>query len=183
MKTEQSRQDRINHLRREQERRDYLGDFLTSLSNITGKSISEEAVLSLEEANVIINKIHYGNSQVPTFSFRFPFTQAEKLREIFTCLRKDLGEENCYFTTHRFYQSIFLFLNSSFTIDKFEEIIALDTNAFYIYDKEIENGLMLDSNEENWTENGKTEYVWTYELRLWGKEWVDKMHTGYNNLT
>ena len=181
MKTEQSRQERIQHLRREQERRDYLKDFLTSLSNIAGKSISEEAVLSLEDAITVINSIHYRNSQVPTYSFSFPSAQAEKLREIFSCLRQDLSEEKCYFTTHRFYQSIFLLLDSSFTIDKFEEIIALDTNAFYIYDKKLENGLMLDSNEENWTENGKTEYVWAYELRVWGKEWVEKIHVAYNS--
>lgn len=183
MKTEQSRQDRIHHLRREQERRDYLGDFLASLSTITERSISEEAVLSLEDANTVINSIHYRNSQAPTFSFSFPFSQAKKLREVFSCLRQDLREEKCYFTTHRFYQSIFLLLDSSFAIDKFEEIIVLDTNAFYIYDRKIENGLSLDSNEENWTENGKTEYVWTYELRVWGKEWVNKINAAYNSHT
>lgn len=183
MKTEQSRQDRIQHLRREQERRDYLEDFLKSLSSIAGKSIPEEAVLSLEEANSVIRSILYQNSQFPSYSFSFPFSQAEKLRMVFSCLRQDLSEEKCYLTTHRFYQSIFLLLDSSFAIDKFEEIIALDANAFYIFDRGIENGLMLDSNEENWTENGKTEYIWTYELRVWGKEWVNKIQASYNSHT
>ncbi|WP_347159367.1 hypothetical protein [Pontibacter chitinilyticus] len=183
MKTEQSRQDRIQHLRKEQERKDYLSDFLASLSNIAEKNISKESVLSLEEVNTVTNRIHYRNSQVPTYIINFPFSQADKLREIFSCLRQNLSEENCYLTSYRFYKSIILLLDSSFIIDKFEEVIELDGNAFYIYDREIENGLMLDSNEENWTENGKTEYVWTYELRVWGKEWVNKIQVAYNSQT
>ncbi|RDC62491.1 hypothetical protein [Adhaeribacter pallidiroseus] len=180
---ETSRQERIGFLRQQQERRHFLGDFLTALSNIIGEVIPEAAVMTLEETNAATDKLHYRESQAPTFRFTFPFTQVEKFREICSCLKPDLSDPDTYFATARFFNSFFLRLDSSFAIDKLEEIIELDNNSFYIFHKDFKNGLSVDSNEEKWTENGKTEYVWTYELSVWGKEWVDKIHFTYNKHT
>ncbi|WP_299703461.1 hypothetical protein [uncultured Pontibacter sp.] len=183
MMTEKSRQERISHLRQHQERKHFLGEFLLSLSQIVGKELTEESVLTLEETNTVINRIHYRDSQVPTFNFTFPSSQADSFREIFSCLIPEITNPKTYFTTSRIYRSFFLQMNCSFAIPNFEKIIELDTNTFYIFHKDLTNGLWVDYNEENWSENGKTEYVWTYELRVWGKEWVNKVHTAYNSRT
>ncbi|WP_210465374.1 hypothetical protein [Rufibacter roseolus] len=71
---ETSRQERIGYLRQQQERRHFLGDFIMALSNIIGEVIPEAAVLTLEETNAATDKVHYRESQAPTFRFTFPFT-------------------------------------------------------------------------------------------------------------
>lgn len=58
MQTSGNRQERINFLRRQGERKRTLSDFLSSLSLIAGRQIPEEAALSVEETDKLIQKIH-----------------------------------------------------------------------------------------------------------------------------
>ncbi len=182
MKEEQRRQNRITYLKRQQDRRHYLSDFLLCLSRIAGKPVCGDAVLSIEETDRLFQRIYSRESQRPVYSVVFPFSQAEKLRKIFSSLKQELANPKTYFATGRFSNSFFLQLDSSFAIDNFEEIIELDTNTFYIHHKDLTNGLLLDSHEENWTEYGRTNYIWTYGLRVWGKDWVDKIHKAYSKV-
>ncbi|WP_205499934.1 hypothetical protein [Rufibacter psychrotolerans] len=180
MNEEQRRQSRITYLRRQQDRRHYLNDFLLSISRIAERPILATAVLSLEETHALAHKLYFRDSQNPVYSVTFPFSQAEKLRKIISSLKPEVTDPKTYFATGRFYKSFFLQLDSAFALENFEEIIELDTNTFYLYHKDLTNGLMLDSNEENWTERGKTQYIWTYGLRVWGKDWVEKIHKAYH---
>lgn len=177
--TEQNRTDRIKHLRQQADRKHFLTDFKLSFSKIIGQSNFEDFILTQDNTNKLIKKIHEKNSQIPTLSITYPFDQSEKIRTILTSLKGVLMQSDNYFSTYKFFKAFFLQFDTSFVIREFEKLVELDTNTIYVYDNNINNGFWIDCNEENWTENGETRYVWTYELRVWGKEWVSKVYEQY----
>ena len=177
----EQRQERIALLRRQEDRKRRLSNFLHSLSNIAGQPISEGDVLSVEETDRTWSQIHKNEElQQASLSVSFPYRDKEKLTAVFKSLESTLRGQKQYFTTHKFYGSCFLFINTSFCIDNYEKLIEYDGDTFYIYDKEMQNGIWVDTSEHHWRD--QEEYLWTYELRVRGLEWMDKVFEAYRRV-
>lgn len=155
------RQERINLLRRQEDRKRKLPDFLNSLSAIAKRSISESDVVSVEQTDNIWADIRRNEKlQQANLSISFSYRDKDKLTSIFEALRSYLSGQRHYFTTGKFQETCFLFIDTAFCLDYYEELIELDGDTFYIYDKDLTNGAWVDSNEEHWRD--KEEYLWTY---------------------
>ncbi len=158
------RQDRIKYLRKQEERKRRFPDFLSSLSAIAGKSITVKDVLSIEETDEVWTRVHKNEKlQQANLSVSFPYRDKDKLTKVFQALRSSLAGQKQYFTTHKFYDTCFLLIDTSFCVDNYEKLIELDGDTFFIYDRDVKNSLWVDTSEEHWRD--KEEYTWTYEQR------------------
>ena len=101
--------------------------------------------------------------ELTQLSVSFPYRAKDKLTKVFQALRSSLAGQKQYFTTHKFYDTCFLLIDTSFCVDNYEKLIELDGDTFFIYDRDVKNSLWVDTSEEHWRD--KEEYTWTYELR------------------
>lgn len=175
------RQDRIKYLRKEMDRKKRLPELLNSLSLVAGRTLTEADALTVEQSDDVWTKIQSNEKlQQANLSIAFPFRDKDKFVIVLQALRSSLNGQVQYFTTSRFYESCLLLIDTSFCIDHFEQIIKFDGDTFYIYDQGLNNGLWVDTNEEHWSD--KAEYLWTYELRVRGADWMDKVYEAYRKV-
>ena len=85
--------------------------------------------------------------------------------------QQSYDKEN-YLKLYRFSQVVILKTETEFITDKFVEIIKFDGDSFSIYDKDFKNGLWIDYSQDYWFYDGKLQYFWIYELRIFGKNWM-----------
>ncbi len=175
------RKERIKHLRKQEDRKHRLPDFLNSLSIIAGRPFTNADVVSIEDTDLIWEKIHKNeNLQQANLSVSFPYRHKEKLTSVFNALKNSLLGRKQYFTTSKFYETCFLHVDTAFCIENYERLIEFDGDTFYIYDENISNGLWVDTSEEHWAD--KEEYCWTYELRVRGVDWINKIYNAYKDV-
>lgn len=164
-----------------QERKLRLPDFLTSLTIISGRPITDADVVSIENTDLIWEKVFKNETlQQANLSVSFPYRNKEKLVIVFNALKSSISGRKQYFTTSKFYETCFLHIDTAFCIDNYEKLIEFDGDTFYIYDEDINNGLWVDTSEEHWAD--KEEYCWTYELRVRGVDWIDKIYKAYKDV-
>ena len=175
------RQDRIKYLRKQEERKRRLPEFLNSLSLIVGLPITQNDVISIEETDDIWTRIHENEKlQQANLSLSFPYRDKDKLTTVFKALKNSLTGQKHYFTTHKFYETCFLLIDTSFCVDNYEKLIEYDGDTFFIYHKELNNSLWVDTSEEHWRDKEKS--TWTYELRVRGVDWIDKIYKAYKEV-
>ncbi len=176
-----SRQDRIKYLRKQEDRKRRLPDLLTFLTDVSGQPITETDVLSIDKTDEIWTNVRNCETLNQTyFSVSFPYRDKAKLTTVFKALQSSLSGQKQFFTTHKYQDTCLLLVDTTFCVDNYDKIIEFDGDTFYIYDNELKNGLWIDTNEEHWTE--KQEYLWTYELRVRGLDWIDKVYNIYRQL-
>jgi hypothetical protein len=176
-----NRQDRIKYLRKQEHLKRRLPEFLSSLTLIAGLPITVNDVLSIEEADKIWTRIHKNEKlQQANLSVSFPYRDKGKLTTVFKALQSSLTGQKQYFTTHKFYEICFLLIDTSFCADNYEKLIEYDGNTFFIYGNDLNNSLSVDTSEEHWRD--KEEYTWTYELRVHGVDWIDKIYKAYKEV-
>ncbi len=165
-------------MRRQEDRKHRLPDFLNFLATVGKTLFNENDVLSIDKTDEIWKQIRENEIfHIASFSIAFPFKEKDKLKTVFSALRNDLMGIKQYFTTYRFYENCLLHIDTSFCIDNFEQLIEFDGDSFYIYDSELKNGLVMEASEEHWEK--KAEYVWTFELEVWGEDWIQKVVKAY----
>ncbi len=177
----EQRQDRIKYLRRQQDRKYRLPDFISFINTISEKPVTENDVVSIEESDNIWNRIH--TSEIfseSSFCFSFPIEKELNFLNLFSSLKDDLLRNKQYFTTNKFYDECFLNIETAFCIENYNRIIEYDGDTFYIYDHTISNGLWVDTNEGHWRNKG--EHRWTFELKVFGLEWIEKVYQSYKGI-
>lgn len=174
----ENRQERIEFLKRQEERKRNLPAFLDFMSQTAGWPITENDALSISDTDDIWKKID-GNEkfQQASFSISFPYRDKDKLLTVFQALQSTLTGQKHYFATFKFFRNFFLFIDTSFCIDNYEKIVEFDSDGFCIYDSNISNCLWIDTNEEHWRDI--EEYTWTFELKVSGLDWMDKIYKAY----
>lgn len=177
----ENRQKRKLYLMKKEDRRRRLPDFLSSMSVITGQTITTNDVLSIETSNEVWDKIDYNQKfQQAILHISFPYTDKYKLTKILETLKYSLYGQKLYFTTYHFVKTCLILTDTSFCFDNYEELVEFDENSIYVYDERINNMLWIDRSEIHW--KNKEEYTWTFELRVCGVDWISKVFKVYQEL-
>lgn len=179
--SKEQRQERLVFLRKQQYRNKQVPELLRVVSDIANMHLSDKDVLSIEQTVELARNIKYKNFGQASLDVTFPVAQSNNLKAVFSSLSYDINKIN-YFTTAKNWEYFFLLTDTSFVIDNFQKIIELDGDTFYVYDQVLANGLYVDTNEDYWTEENKTIYVWTYTLRVWGVDWIEKISKANGDL-
>ncbi len=170
MTTEQ-RQERIKALRRQGDREKRLSSLLTELSNVANKQFSENNVLTIEQIDKHQTELNCSDFSFNFLNISFPTDKATDISNLLLALNNKLSETN-YFTLYHFSNIAVLDISTEFVIDKFEDIVKLDGDSFSIYDHNYKNGLWVDLFQEYWYLDNEPQFIWIYELRVFGKEWI-----------
>ena len=126
-----NRQDRIKYLRKQEDRKRRLPEFLNSLTIIAGHPITDNNVLSIQETHDIWRRIHKSEKlQQAKLSVSFPYRDKDKLITVFNALKSSLTGQKQYFTTYKFYDTCLLLIDTSFCVDNFERLIEFDGDTF-----------------------------------------------------
>ena len=173
MNTEE-RKERIKYLVRKEDRKKRLPEMLKNLMSITEEIFTENDVLTLEQIDAFQTNLNGADFGFNYLNLSFPKSQVEKLKELLSELGKELSQTN-YFRLNQFSEIAVLTTDTKFVIESFEEIINFDEDTFSIYDHNFKNGLWIDLSEEFWYEMNKSERIWIYEIRIFGKDWINKI--------
>ncbi|HEV7230350.1 MAG TPA: hypothetical protein VGO45_03415 [Bacteroidia bacterium] len=179
-KTEaQLRQERIKYLKRQEERRRRLPDLLQGLSIIADRPFSETDVLSLDETDQFQTRVNRSNFGLNYLTLSFPATEAAHLSLILGALEEKLNRPDNYFYSLDFRKFGILRTNTAFVIRNFEKLFELHEDALAFYDHKVGNGFWLDCTNEYWFLDNKAQELFTYELKVFGAEWIYYVNNAY----
>lgn len=170
MNTEE-RSEKIKILRKQENRKQKMPELLSEISLISERIISENSVLTIEQIEQSEIELNSTDFNFNYLNLSFPENDIHNLREALLTLKTELSKEN-YLKLYRFSQVAILKTETEFITDKFVEIIKFDGDSFSIYDKNFKNGLWIDYSKDYWFYDGKLQYFWIYELRIFGKNWM-----------
>lgn len=166
--------ERIKFLRRNETRKKVSPEFLEFINSISGKSFYDSDILTLdqiEENQTILNGSGFGFNYL-NLSFRV--TQIYELENLMQKLNHELHSEH-YLYLNKFSDSIVLKGNLEFVVENLDALVRFDGDTFKIYDLNFKNGFWIDLFEDFWFEDGKTQKEWIYELRVFGKKYIDRI--------
>ena len=167
----QQRDDRIKILRRQEDRNKRVPSLLTNLSVLVKRQFSENDVLTIEQIDQHQIQINGSDFDFNYLNLSFPIEKVIELVNIIDALKDKLSESN-YFTLSTFSEIGVLKVKTDFVIKKLEDIIKLDKDSFTVHDEKYKNGLWVDLFQDYWYLDNKTQFIWIYELRVFGKEWI-----------
>jgi hypothetical protein len=161
----------IKILRRQEDRNKRLPILLDELSKITNRQFSVNDVLIIEHIDEHQIQLNSADFNFNYLNLSFPVNKASELHKLLFVLKDRLSQTN-YFTLSQFCDIAILNIKTDFIIDKFEDLIKFDKDTLTIYDHNCKNGLWIDLIQEYWYLDNKTEFIWIYELRIFGKDWI-----------
>lgn len=169
--TSEERKERMKILKRQDDRKSRLPILLLALSKITNKSFSESDVLALDQIDEHHIAINSSDFKFNYLNQSFPKEHVLDLKNSLLALNKQLSQVN-YLSVSNYSDIAILHINTDFVINHFEELINLDNDTFRIYDRTYQNGLWIDVFQEYWYLDDQAQFIWIYELRVFGKEWI-----------
>ena len=179
-KTEaQLRQERITYLKRQEERRRRLPEILDSLTTIAGRPFFEQEMMSIEETDAFQTQINKSNFGLNYLTLSFPLSESKKLSLILGALHEKLDRSDNYFYSLDFRKFGIMKTNTSFVINHFAQLFELHEDALAFYDHKISNGFWLDCTNEYWFLDQKAQELFTYELKIFGAEWIYYVNNAY----
>jgi len=167
----EQRGKQIKILRRQEDRNKRLPVLLDELSKITNRKFVVNEVLTTEQIDEHQIQLNGADFNFNYLNLSFPVNKASELNKVLSVLKDKLSQTN-YFTLSQFCDIAILNINTDFIIDKFEDLINFDKDTFTVYDHNYKNGLWIDLIQEYWHLDSKTEFIWIYELRIFGKDWI-----------
>jgi hypothetical protein len=174
------RKERIQYLRLQQERTRKLPDLLAYLSKLSSRAINDSCVLSIEQGQALKKQME-GSLYQAAFIVSFPLSQLSKLQSILTH-SNILNVEN-YLTTYHYQDIAMLKTNTSWVTEHLLALLEFDGDTIYAYNLTVDNMIWIDHNEGVWHEDGTSTRTWIYELRVYGKAWIDSAYKAYKKLT
>lgn len=169
--TKQDRQEEIKILRRQEDRNKRLPILLVELAKITNRQFLLHDVLTIEQIDEQQIQLSSSDFDFNYLNLSFPVDRASELHKLLLALKDKLFQTN-YFALSHFCDIAVLNIQTDFIIDNFEGIINFDKDTFTIYDHVYKNGLWLDLFQDYWYLDNETQFIWIYELRIFGKDWI-----------
>lgn len=183
-KTEaQLRQERLTYLKRQEERRRRVPEILRSLSVIAGREFSAEEMMDLEATDLFQIRINRNNFGLNYLTLSFPASQTDQLSRILGSLHKKLNRPDNYFYSLDFRKFGIMRTNTEFVIKHFVKLFELHEDALAFYDYKVQNGFWLDCTNEFWYLDDKPQELFTYELKVFGAEWIYCVNNAYYAIT
>jgi len=167
----EQRGKQIKILRRQEDRNKRLPVLLDELSKITNRQFSASDVLTIEQIDEHQIQLNSSDFNFNYLNLSFPVEKASELHKLLLAL-KDKFSQTSYFTLNQFCDIAIFNINTDFIIDKFEGLIKFGKDTFTVYDHNYKNGLWVDLSQEYWYLDNKTEFIWIYELRIFGRDWI-----------
>jgi len=149
-----------------------LPKYLDRLIAIEPK-LADARILDSSQIEDLIIKLN-GNNKETIVIKRATKLKPIKILNTLKILSDELNSEN-YFSINKLQELWLAEINTKFISENYEKIIEIDEDLLVVYDKEMKNGLWIDLNEEYWTKEGKTNYEFVYEIRIWGSKWTNKL--------
>ena len=172
--TSEERNERLKILRRQDDRKSRLPILLLSLTKMTNKSFLESDVLTIDQIDEHQKAINSSDFSFNYLNQSFPKDRIKDLKMLLLALDKQLSQEN-YLSVGNYSDIAILKMNTDFVINHFDELIHLDNDTFRIYDRTYQNGLWIDVFQEYWYLDDQAQFIWIYELRVFGKEWIKQL--------
>ncbi|WP_462265137.1 hypothetical protein [Mucilaginibacter sp.] len=173
------RKERIRYLRLQEERKRKLPGLLALASRLSANDIDESCVISIEQGQALQAQLDRSLYQA-AFIVSFPLTQLSKLQSILT--QSNLLNQENYLTAYDYQDIAMLKIDTSWITEHLLALLDFDGNTIYTYDLAFGNMMWIDHNEGNWYEDGTSTRTWIYELRVYGKAWIDSAYTAYKDL-
>ena len=170
MNTEE-RNLKIKTLRKLEERKLKLPELISFISSISEKIISENEILTIEEIEQKEIELNGTDFKFNYLNLSFKEDEISNLTKTLLTLKAELSKEN-FLKLYRFTEIAILKIETKFIIENIVEIVKFDGDSFSIYDKDFKNGFWIDYSKDYWFKNNKTENLWIYELRIFGKDWI-----------
>jgi hypothetical protein len=162
---------KIKTLRKLEERKLKLPELISFISSISEKIISENEILTIEEIEQKAIELNGTDFKFNYLNLSFTEDEISNLSKTLITLKAELSKEN-FLKLYRFTEIAILKIETKFIIENIVEIIKFDGDSFSIYDKDFKNGFWIDYSKDYWFKNNKTENLWIYELRIFGKDWI-----------
>lgn len=169
--TAEQRNERIALLRRQEDRKRRLPVLLAELSIIANCQFTEDDLLTIEKIDQHQRQMNGSDFNFNFLNLSFPADKVKELYDLLLTLREPLSQIN-YFALSQFSEIAVFDIKTDFVIDKFEDIIKFDKNTFTICDHDYKNGLWIDVFQEYWYLDERVQFIWIYELRIFGKDWI-----------
>ena len=167
----EERNIKIKTLRKQEDRKQRLPELISAISSISEKTIAENDILTIAEIELKSIELNGTDFNFNYLNLSFTENEISNLKAMLLTLKTELSKEN-FLKLYRFAEIAILKIETEFIIDNFVEIIKFDGDSFSIYAKDFKNGLWIDYSKDYWFKNNKTENVWIYELRIFGKNWI-----------
>ncbi|MCK8143223.1 hypothetical protein MW871_15135 [Flavobacterium sp. I-SCBP12n] len=172
----EQRKEKIKTLRKQEDRKQRLPEYITAMTSISEKVISENYILAIEQIEQTLIELNGADFNFNYLNLSFAENDIKNLKKTLLALKLELSKEN-YLKLYRFSEIAILKIETNFIIDKFVEVINFDGDSFCVYDENFKNGLWIDYSQNYWFINNKLEFLWIYELRIFGKEWMKLINT------
>jgi len=160
---------KLKYLKKANQLKLILPKYFKPLLSIEPK-LEHAKILKGEQIEQMIIEINSTNREVVVFK-RTRKNCPLEISNTLKSLSSHLNKVN-YFSINKLQELWFAELETTFVIENFENILEIDGDLLVVHDKGLKNGLWVDVNEEYWTTDGKTNYEWVYELKIWGAEWT-----------
>lgn len=167
----EERNSKIKTLRKLEERKLKLPELISFISSISKKIISENEILTIEEIEKKAIELNGTDFKFNYLNLSFTEDEISNLTKTLLTLKAELSKEN-FLKLYRFAEIAILKIETKFIVENIVEIVKFDGDSFSIYDKDFKNGFWIDYSKDYWFKNNKTENLWIYELRIFGKDWI-----------
>jgi len=171
-----SEEQRLERLHIKFYRSQQLPNLLRKLSIFAGKTFAEPEILNVDETEHMHTLLKESPIGLASLSLHFPHEDFTLMRSLILSLRNEILTTN-YFCLQSFDRKCYLKVDTSFVLNQIKQLVELDGDGFYIYNLQLTNGMWIDFNQSSWKSTHNT-----YELKIWGKDWINKVNAVYQTL-
>lgn len=168
--TKEDRLARLQYIRRQADWQQQLETFTQGVQEAAGVQLNREQLLSVEDIDTLNLHPHH-----PLFknylNLNFLQPDTEKITSVLSALQPYIQHRKLYFRTAS-YDDLMFRTEADRLLSSFITLMDFDGNTLYFIDEECRNGLWIDLYEEYWDAGADTDRLLTYELRIFGPDWI-----------
>ncbi|RYZ98414.1 MAG: hypothetical protein EOP47_19390 [Sphingobacteriaceae bacterium] len=168
----ESRQQQIKTLRRNELRAKTIPDLLIDISNITNHKFEESDILDFDEIDQHVIELNSTDFSFNYLNLSFPQKDSARLGSFLDVLNNYCSKD-ILLSFHASRDIVLLKTNLDIVSTYFQELVAMDGHTIFVYDAERKNGFWIDLFEDYWYLNDSTQFLWIYEFRVFGKDWME----------
>ncbi len=170
---DKDKKNRLRILKKQNQLNNILPNLLTRLARIEPQFYNAKN-MRMEEVEYFLSRLRGEGSFFETMITKITTKQTPQIiYTMFDKISKYMDKEN-YFSISKLRELWFVEINTKFIVENFEKIIQIDGDTFYIYDKNLKNGLCVDLSDDYFIKDKKVTYEPVYEFKIWGNEWANE---------